>query len=150
MKRSIVKYIDLKNNKRADKLVEVDGKVILSPASKEGNIEVSLTCEKNIELYQAIISQLNKPIYQGSPFENLDKTLKDSISKFESLDIVKQAQLLYNVIRRVSTGATPADLTLLNGSAHSGIILINKDVTDKKITLVIRSVTGLKEKKIIL
>ena len=150
VKRSIVKYIDLKNNKRADKLVEVDGKVILSPASKEGNIEVSLTCEKNIELYQAIISQLNKPIYQGSPFENLDKTLKDSISKFESLDIVKQAQLLYNVIRRVSTGATPADLTLLNGSAHSGIILINKDVTDKKITLVIRSVTGLKEKKIIL
>ena len=148
VKTCIIKYTELKMQKRTGELTEQDRKVILSPASKEGNKEIALREEDNIELYNAIISQLEKPIYKGLALENIVLILKNGYESFVSLNILEQADVLFNLIKRVSAGSNTADLKIVGGSTNTGKIMINKDITNANLTLIIRSATGLFEKRI--
>ena len=67
---------------------------------------------------------------------------------FEKLNVKDQAILLHNVLSRTSRGATKEDLKLLQDGSAVAAITIGKNITDKNIILVQRSVTGLYEKRI--
>lgn len=146
--KTIVKYIDLKNQNKADKLVEMDGKVVISPKAKDGNKELALLNIENLKIYDNIIKQLDKEIYKGLSFDKYNATLKSGREKFEQLDVLKQAEVIYQIVKRISTGAQISDLTLIGGVSQAGKISINKDITDKDIKLVIKSSTGLMQKVI--
>lgn len=145
--KSISKYIDLKKNKQDKSLEEKDGKVILSEKSKENNVEITLTKQENIRLYNLALQQLSKDIYDNT---NLKTTFYPKLIKdfeiFKNLSVIEQAEVLFNIIRRLSTGASVADLSLLGEGKNEGKIVINKNITDKDISLVIRSCTGIKNK----
>ena len=148
--KAIVKFIDLKNQKKTDHLVEENGKVILSPKTKDGNKEISLSAEQNIAIFDMMTKQLDKDIYSGLALEGFNETLKSKRENFEKLDVFGQAEVLYQIVKRLSTGAALADLTLIGGAGNSGIILMNKDITDKNVKVEILSITGLLKKTIIL
>lgn len=141
--KAIVKYIDLKSQKKTDNLKEVDGKVVLSPKAKDGNVELALTVTDNKRVYENIINQLDKKIYKGLAFEGFNDTLKKGRERFAKLNVMEQAEVLYQIVKRVSTGSQTSDLQLIGGKGKAGTIKINKDITDKNIKLVIKSSTGL-------
>ncbi len=142
--KAIMKYMDMKRSKKTSNLAEENGKVVLSPKSKEGNIEIALTREDNINLYNSIISQLNKSLYQLNLVKIKD-ILIDKKENFNALSVMEQAEQLNNIIGRMSTGATSCDLSLIGGSKSAGVITINKNIDKLNILLIKRSVTGLIE-----
>lgn len=147
--KAITKYIDLKIAKKDADLKEVNGKVVLSPASKFKNKEVALSYRQNEILYQNILQQLQKPIYQGLPLSNvLYKKLVEKETTFMQLSVLQQAELLYKVMLRVGPGNFAADLTLIHEGANTAKIFINKNITNLNIQLVVQSPTGLQQKYI--
>ena len=148
--KAITKYMDLKRNKKDNFLEEIDNEVIISKPTKENNVKISLTKENNEKLYNLILSQLSKNIYDNTSLKTsfYPKLVKHQ-SKFENLaekPVLPQAEVLFNIIKRLSTGAMLADLSLLGEGKNEGKITINKNITGKDIALVIRSVTGVKDK----
>ena len=141
--------LNAKKNKISLNLVEKDGKVIISKASKEGNREIAISKDLNIQLYDEIITLLSKPTYVGMQLESvLRQKLEEKREKFVSLSVLEQARLLNGIIPRISTGARMANLQLLGEGASIGMLTIGKDITDKDITLIEQSPTGLYYKEV--
>ena len=144
----ITKYMQMKNEKKTDNLIENDNKVILSPSSKEGNREIALTQAENESLYNTIIKQLSKPLYKNSSLEVFKDKLISLTNVFASLTEKQKAEVIANIIKRVATGASISNLNLLNEGSSVGRIYLGKNITGKNIYLIKRSVTGLIEKYI--
>lgn len=145
----ISKYFEIDKNHLANKLEKTDDKIIVSPKTKIHNEEQTLTKEENLLLYKQLIDQLNKPIYNNTPLKtNIRTILINKKEIFEGLSIENQVRVLFNVIKRISTGSNLVDLSLLGDKKSVGMITINKNITGKKIFLILRSITGTKEKKI--
>ncbi len=143
----IAKFIQLKKDKQEKFLEEKDGKVILSKKAKEGNSEIALTRQENVKLYRLALKQLEKDIYEKTSLRSaFYQSLLKNEEKFAELAVKEQAEVLYNILRRMATGASLADLSLLGGGKSEGMITMGKNVTGRDISLVLRSVTGLKER----
>ena len=143
----ITKYIDMKTLKKDSDLVEIDDKVIISRATKDNNPEQILTKQQNLDLYDYIIKQLNKKIYNNLALSTTLKVkLEDNSDKFKTLTVLQQAELLYRIIARVKTGSASADLSLLGQGAHIGLIMLSKNITNLDIKLVIQSTAGFAQK----
>ncbi len=145
--KAITKYMDLKKNKKDSSLEEKNGKVVISKRTKENNVEIVLTKTDNINLYTLILKQLSKNIYDDTSLKSAfyPKLIKHQL-KFESLTVKEQAEVLFNIVKRLSTGAMLADLSLLGEGKNEGMITLGKNITGKDISLVIRSATGIKNK----
>ncbi len=144
--KALEKYDEIKKNNKNNLdrvLPEKNNKLIVSPKTKERNIEITLAKECNISLYNLIISQLSKKIYDDvSSFANLKDSLLELKDKFDNLSIKEQADALLDVLNGLTTGASCADLTKIGGKSV-GRLRINKNITDKDISLVENSITGL-------
>lgn len=146
--KAIAKYMLMKKEKKTDNLIEKDGKIILSPSTKEGGSEIALYQTENARLYDNIITQLSKPLYKGLALEGFKDKLISLKNAFLNLSMQQQAEVLSNIAKRLTTGASSANLTLLGDGSNVGLITMNKNITDKNIWLVKKSVTGLVEKYI--
>lgn len=148
--RALEKYSEIKKNNKnnlENVLKEENNRVIISKKTKERNKEIALTKDENITLYNLIIAQLSKDIYLGvSGFSNLKVKLIENKNKFENFKVLEQADVLLDVLKGLSTGATSADLSKFGAGKSVGDILIGKNITDKEIYLVENSVTGLLNK----
>lgn len=101
--------------------------------------------EKNLELYDVLLSKIKDGVY-GIVYSTPLKLLTENREKFISLSVESQAELLYNELHLFQCNRVNSDLSLLGGSPNSGIILIQKTVTDKnKEYLINQSPTGLFE-----
>lgn len=101
--------------------------------------------EKNLELYDVLLSKIKDGVY-GIVYSTPLKLLTEKREKFISLSVELQAELLYNELHLFQCNRVNSDLSLLGGSPNSGIILIQKTVTDKnKEYLINQSPTGLFE-----
>lgn len=101
--------------------------------------------EKNLELYDVLLSKIKDGVY-GIVYSTSLKLLTEKREKFISLSVELQAELLYNELHLFQCNRVNSDLSLLGGSPNSGIILIQKTVTDKnKEYLINQSPTGLFE-----
>ncbi len=101
--------------------------------------------EKNLELYDVLLSKIKDGVY-GIVYSTSLKLLTEKREKFISLSVELQVELLYNELHLFQCNRVNSDLSLLGGSPNSGIILIQKTVTDKnKEYLINQSPTSLFE-----
>ena len=146
--KGIEKYIQMKTQKKTANLMEIDEKVVISPKATDKNSEIIISKKENENLYELLIAQFDKDMYKGLALENVGKKLNEKKEKFDSLSALEQAELIFNVIKRLSTGATLADLKLIGDSSNVGKISISKNITNLDVYLIKRSFTGLFEKHI--
>lgn len=147
--RIIEKYQKIVATKMDETLEQTEEMIIVSKPKKEGNKALILNKTENEKLYSLLIDKLSMNCYKDM---QLDTVLREKLlnrkADFEKLNVKDQAILLYNVLRRTSSGATKADLKLLQEGSAEASIRIGKNITNKNIVLVQRSVTGLYEKRI--
>ena len=62
---------------------------------------------------------------------------------FNNLPVKTQAEVLYNLVKKLHRGVATLDLSLLGLDKNMGKVRIGKDITDKDIKLIITSPTGL-------
>ncbi len=109
-----------------------------------------LNSKKNLELYDLLTEK-----HQHAVFANRQNPvggkLVTSRQKFVELSADKQAYILNQILLLTSIGASTnqADLSLIGESAHTGAMLISKEITKyKSIEMINQSVTGMFEKRI--
>lgn len=152
--KAIKKYIDLKAKNQIERLEEKGGKVVLSRPKTDDELfnkqkEIALTREENENLYKQIIEQLNKPFYENTTFVGtIQKSLKEKEEMFKTLSVKVQAEVLYNLVKKLHRGVATIDLTLLNLDKTMGKLYLSKNITDKDIKLIITSPTGLYKRSI--
>ena len=105
--------------------------------------------EENENLYKQIIKQLNKPFYENTTFVGtIQKSLIEKEEMFKTLSVMIQAEVLYNLVKKLHRGVATIDLTLLNLDKTMGKLYLSKNITDKDIKLIITSPTGLYKRSI--
>lgn len=124
------------------KLPQDENSILVSPANKKNNREIRITKQQNMIVFEEIIKQLSKGIYNLSAIVNIKEFLINKKDMFENLSPNDQVKVLINLIRYISGGFT-VDLSLLGGKSTQGNVTINKNITDKDIVLVTQSATGL-------
>ena len=144
--KALNKYAEIKLSKNENLLIYEGDTLILSKSPQSGKKGIVLTKDENLKLYDKIIEQVSKDIYDGLQISSICEKLKERRDMFISLKINEQAELLNGVIRRLSTGAMNADLSMLKESKNFAKISINKNITDIDISLIIHSSTGTKRK----
>lgn len=143
--KTIDKYLELKKDKKIENLIESDGKVIISEASKSGNKERYLTKAQNVWLYNKILQQLRKSVYQDTALSSsLGKTIENLFDQFGNMLVIEQVEILIGIIKGLSTGAESA---IINNKSV-GNLFLGKNITGKDIYLIQKSVTGLYSKRI--
>lgn len=142
----IDKYLAMDEDTRKE-LTQTQEKIIVSPAKKENQRELYILRNTNIELYDLIVKQLSKSIYNISSIQGVLEQLKTQRQSFIELSIENQAILLGNLVRYVG-GEYMVDLKLIGGAEKSGATTINKKITDKNISLICQSVSGIFQKEI--
>lgn len=103
--------------------------------------------EKNEEVYDAIMRQLTKPFYT-----NIVKVEKFDRDSFVALETYKQAKIIIKLLKYVSCGEiTIGDLECIGGTATENAKWVcSSNITDRDVSLITQSVTGLFEKKVII
>ena len=118
-------------------------KMVISPAKSEKGTEKALTRVENVELYDQIISQLKKPMYNNLlAGRDVVNKLLERKDIFTNLAIDKQVECLNSIIAGVSTGCKSFDLSLIGGKKSEGEWYISTILTGKKLTIVNRSPLG--------
>ena len=108
----------------------------------------AVTKEKNCELYDILCEKQNKGIYTKRP-NPVGMKLNAGKDIFEQLTIENQTKVLLAILNLTKIGIVEANLELIKESAHTGVMLINKNITEaKEFKLVHQSVTGLYEKQV--
>ncbi len=129
-------------------LPQDESQIIVAKANKSNQNELILTRQNNIELYDKIILQLSKSIYNHSAIQKVKEKLDRCKNNFIELSIDAQTKMLSGLIKYLG-GAYSVDLTLIGvANANAGATTIGKNITDLNISLVCQSVTGIVQKEI--
>ncbi len=109
---------------------------------------VELSCEKNIQLYNVLADKIQQPVYKRL-LDSASNVILKGGEKFASLSLLKQCELLEQMLKLFKCDRQTADLTLIGGLKNSGSIYINKTL-DKvsSAVLINKSVTGLFETRV--
>ena len=144
--KTIEKYLQMKAKGTHKALKQTDDEIIVVPPNKLGKNAQIITKQSNKALFETMANQLKKEIYAETIIgKSFAEEVFALIERFEALPLTSQIEVIMNLVKRIKTGASLADLKLL-GSKATGKIRINKNISDKKILLVKKSVTGLFEK----
>ncbi len=134
---------------------ERNGKISLENREKESFDMVSnknettltITKEKNIDTYNALLEQLRKPMYSElSAAKTFANTIEKQKNKFEECSTLNQAKVLLQIIRFLKCNAENADLSILNAGATCGKLNIGKKITDVEFCIIHQSPCGLTER----
>lgn len=129
------------------KAVEPNEDWYIIKTNREGEIKLAVNRENNIKLYKMLKDKLDNKIYSGmSPFKTFRKNIENGEETFMSLSIIDQSKVLLQILKFLKCNADLADITLIGGSAHSGSIKGNKDITDVDFRIIDLSPAGLTER----
>lgn len=107
-----------------------------------------ITKEKNIELYGILADKVINNTFMKLP-GNPYKTVVEGKGIFESLSVEEQSMCLLNVLSILKTNrAGGCNLTSINGSAESGMVLLSANISNWKysdVRIIDRSASGLFE-----
>ncbi|MDY4655521.1 MAG: type II CRISPR RNA-guided endonuclease Cas9 [Eubacteriales bacterium] len=135
------KLIETAKNGSVDEMEEEY--VIKTNRKKE--VKQVINAENNIRLYDKIVEQTSKKIYEGiSGAKIIAKTIKEGRDKFVSKSVLKQARILLQMIKYLKCNAELANIAEIGGSANSGKLYTNKDITNTNFEIVHVSPCGLK------
>ncbi|SDM54201.1 type II CRISPR RNA-guided endonuclease Cas9 [Lachnospira pectinoschiza] len=94
----------------------------------EGKKKEELDYDKNVSLYEIILSKLEKTLFKNR-INSIYKKLLEKKEYFEELEINDQVEVLYQIIQSLSIKGSDCDLTLLKESKNAGKMLISKELT---------------------
>ncbi len=120
-------------------------KILENYIDKGSNLSGYINSEKNIELYRLIADKHLNSIYSKKP-NPMGEKLKNKLDYFSELDHTEQTNVILEILKLTAFGNGKCDLTGINESKNSGMILVSKDISSKSEFLLInQSVTGLFE-----
>ncbi|MBR1743932.1 MAG: type II CRISPR RNA-guided endonuclease Cas9 [Lachnospiraceae bacterium] len=113
------------------------------------NGDFILTNEKNRELYLYFLEKMKTPIYQKR-INFVGEFFEKKKEEFNELELAEQCRLLAAVVSGgFQSGARKMNLHLLGGSPNSGVMFLNKKISECSEALLIhQSVTGLFETEV--
>ena len=131
--KNLGKYIQrCENNKKVLEIVPWDH------ISKDGNIE----------MYDWFIERMNAQVYQKL-FKNMQNDMISSREKFVSMDALKQAKLLLEILKAFKCDRTNPSFKELNGKGVVGQLQLSNTISNlSSCYLINESVTGLYETKV--
>ena len=131
------------------KLEKAYNEIILSERKKtEPRLSEKVTIENNLKLYRELTDKHVNSIYRNHP-RSIGDILEKGEDKFESLDLVHQIKILYNLVLYTSFNRGTFSLTDIGGPKEVGRIRISGNMTEaKELKLIHYSVTGLYKKEI--
>lgn len=108
------------------------------------NPGITIDAANDLKIYDMIVEQLSRPVYCGlSGARNFVGNLRDSRGNFERLAVCDQVKVLLEILKFVNGRRGLSDLTLIGLKKGSGVLRINKDITDADVELVNQSPCGL-------
>jgi len=141
--RLLSKFIELYNKKYINVDLDTQVEYIVSQ-SRNSSRKDMVSKKRNAELYELFIKQLSKPIYLGiSSFKKVCTDLTKNKEKFNTLDLIEQANLINQIIKTFKCNAELSNLSNIGLGANAGKILIGKKIDGKNIQLINQSVGGL-------
>ena len=131
------------------KLEKMNKAILLSEKQKTNlHWDEKITCKSNLELYRELTDKHVNSIYRNHP-RSIGDILEKGEDKFESLDLVHQIKILYNLVLYTSFNRGTFSLTDIGGPKEVGRIRISGNMTEaKELKLIHYSVTGLYKKEI--
>ena len=106
----------------------------------------NITWEDNMAIYETFIEKLKNTKYNvmlSTQIKNLEKGKQ----KFAEANLKTQCEVLLEILHLFACDATGCNIKSIDGPAKAGILTLNQDITDKNITFVYQSVTGLFENR---
>ncbi len=116
-----------------------------------GEVKQAVDRAQNEVLYDAMLRQLEKPVYGGiSGAVFFGEKIGRLREAFLTLTVLDQAKVLMQIVKFLKCNAENADLTLLGAEKTCGKLLINQNITDVDFSIVHQSACGLdvREKKV--
>lgn len=111
-------------------------------------VDRAVTVEKNLELYNEILSKHKTDIFLKKKLPVYNMLLTDR-EKFEKLVLEEQMQILCQILMLTRMGTNLANLSLLGEGSSIGTMNISCNISNyKSAVLVERSITGLYKKRI--
>lgn len=149
-------YDDNIKNERKPYEFTADGSIIVS-FNERSKKEQTITKNDNLKMFNEIVNQLNKDLYNSFYFaKNWKYELTERKSIFETLSVSNQAFVLIE-LSKFFRGLSCADLRLLNKNEQDkhakkteAKSTIPKNIGQKKLKLIQQSVTGFYERKSII
>lgn len=120
----------------------------LEKIQDSGTMAEGISAEKNIEFYDLLNEKFNDSIYAKRP-NPVGEKVNAGKELFIGLSVKEQCKVLNELLKLTAIGLSAADLTLLNESRATGVMLMSKKVNDmKELVLINQSVTGVYESQI--
>ena len=106
--------------------------------------------KSNEELYDWFIKRLSSNTYSSiAPLKNVINAAKDNRSKFISLDLLQQSNILFELLKTFQCNSVWTSLKILNGKGIVGRIQFSKQISNLESAYIInQSITGLYEKRV--
>ncbi len=115
---------------------------------RKGILNSEIDEETNIEIYEELCKKHKEGIYSKRLNPVINK-LEQGKEIFERLSLEDQIKVIIEILKLTAVGITFADLRLINESAQTGVMLINKKISgNTEFVLINQSITGLYEKRI--
>lgn len=105
-------------------------------------VNINVTAENNLSLYDALLEKLASPIYSGLAIQGQLPLLRNEKGAFLELSLEEQCKTLMEVLHLMQCNSVLSNFVSLGGSAHAGINLSNKFIQDKDIKMILQSPTG--------
>lgn len=102
-----------------------------------------ITEEKNKVFFKYILSRIGHGIWEKRP-NSITEKVKEKVDKFATLSYEKQCYVICQILNLSVIGNAVADLSDIELAPKSGVMLMNKNITDlNECSLINQSVTGL-------
>lgn len=142
------------------KVVDWDTKKLLTEKEKTeeeipvhtnrfGDRKVVVNREQNVQLFDLMTEKLKEPFYNGGfATETFLKKLQNGREVFVSLTVLEQCKTLLQIVRFFKCNAELSNLSAIaEKAANCGKMVINKNITEKSITVIHQSPCGLSERQ---
>ena len=139
-----VKSLKKLSDMNAKKLLTGEEERFVVKTNGDGVEKLVVDKEKNIKLYKYLIDKLYDDAYSGiSSFSTFRTNLEKGKEKFVSLCTRDQIIVLLQILKFFKCNAETSDITLIEGSANSGKILINNNISNVNFSIIDYSSAGL-------
>lgn len=130
--KKVIKFLNRKKENKNAEIVENDG----------------ISQEDLLQLYDVFLDKIKNTVY-GVRLGAQEKTLTDKRGKYISLCKKEKCIVLGEILHMFQCQSVAANLTLIDGPGHAGILVMSNDITKcKQISIINQSPTGIYEQEI--
>ena len=135
----------ISKNEPVDSFLKNDDEYVISKAKNEKNKEIKITKDDALKLFMLYASKINSKIYSDySNLVTISKKIKAFIegNYYANLSLAELIICNHELNYLFTCDRVLSDLRLAGLSANSGILIINKDISNLHCAIIAESVTG--------